>query len=152
MKGILSLFVLREPDFYIGGKQNPYMKRWWITERLPEKWKIYLHNILRDDDDRALHDHPARSISIILKGGYIEHLPGGVKKRRYPGMVIFRKAEQPHRLELRRDANGNVITAWTIFIFGPKVREWGFYCPQGWRHYRDFVSPVDSGNIGPGCD
>lgn len=142
----------RQPDFYIGGRENPYMRRWWLTERDPKKWRIYLHHIMRDDDDRALHDHPSCSISIILRAGYIEHLPGGVRKRRYPGMVIFRRADHAHRLDLRRDRNGDVIAAWTLFIFGPKVREWGFHCPRGWRHWRDFVAETDSGNVGKGCD
>lgn len=142
----------REPDFHIGGKENPYLLRWYLTERHPERHKIYLHKFLRDDDDRALHDHPANSVSIILRGGYLEHLPGGVVKRRYPGMVVFRKAEQAHRIELFRDKRGNVIPARTIFIFGPKVREWGFHCPQGWRHWSEFVSEVDSGNVGKGCE
>lgn len=26
----------REPDFYIGGKENPYIRRWYLTERVPE--------------------------------------------------------------------------------------------------------------------
>lgn len=50
----------RDPDFCIGGSENPYIRRWWLTERIPEKWRVYLHNILRDDDDRALHERPRR--------------------------------------------------------------------------------------------
>ena len=133
--------ISRKPDFVIGDPNAPYLRRWWLTNRKRdmEKCKIYLHHILRDDDDRAFHDHPSRSCSIILRGGYVEHLPNGVKKNRYAGHVIFRKAEQPHRLELHRDKNGQPIPAWTIFIFGPKIREWGFLCPNGWRHWREFT-------------
>jgi len=141
--------LFRNPDVIIGGT-DPYLRRWHLTERRPERWKVYLHNILRDDDDRALHDHPSCSISIILRGGYIEHFPDCVK-RRYPGMVIFRRAEQPHRLELHRDKNGKSIPAWTIFIFGPKVREWGFHCRDRWVHWRDFTAPGDSSRVGKGC-
>jgi hypothetical protein len=49
--------VKRRPDFIIGGADNPYLLRWWIIPR--NRWcNVYLHKILRDDDPRALHDHP----------------------------------------------------------------------------------------------
>lgn len=69
LQHLISL-VYREPDFYIGGKGDPYMRFWWVTSRHPDRFKLYLHHIVRDDDDRALHDHPSASCSIILKGGY----------------------------------------------------------------------------------
>lgn len=150
----------REPDFYIGGKENPYLLRWWVIPR-NRVFNIYLHKFLRDDDDRALHDHPWVSLSIILRGGYLEHLPGGIVKRRYPGMVVFRRAKHAHRIELYREGKtscwlrgdyGDSRPAWTLFITGPKIREWGFHCPQGWRRWTEFVSEVDSGNVGKGCE
>ncbi len=39
----------------------------------------------------------------------------------------------------------------TLFMTGPRRREWGFLCPQGWRPWYEFVDPVDEGAIGPGC-
>lgn len=143
---------MRKPDEYIGGIYNPYMRRWWLFKRRAEWIKIYLHNLLRDDEDRALHDHPAHSVSIILWGGYIEHFPRGVKKNRRPGMIVFRRAEQAHRIELYRDDEGNPVSAWSIFIMGRKTREWGFHCPNGWRHWRIFCDPKDKGMVGRGCD
>jgi hypothetical protein len=41
---------------------------------------------------------------------------------------------------------------WTVFITGPIVREWGFHCPKGWVHWREFTDARDSGSIGKGCD
>jgi hypothetical protein len=67
---IVSVFY-REPDFIIGEKDNPYIRRWWIIPRNSIK-NAYLHNLLRDDDDRALHDHPWRWCSIHLRGAYYE--------------------------------------------------------------------------------
>ena len=26
-----------------------------------------------------------------------------------------------------------------------------FHCPQGWRHWRDFVDEHDTGQVGRGC-
>lgn len=42
--------------------------------------------------------------------------------------------------------------AWTIFITGRRVRDWGFWCPQGWRFWKEFVDPKNHGKIGKGCD
>jgi hypothetical protein len=156
----------RSPDFVIGSPESPYLLRWWIIPR--NRWfNIYLHKFLRDDDDRALHDHPWWSLSIILRGGYIEHLPGGVVKHRKAGQLIARRATQAHRIELfklaqqLRGASACVmgyptaIPAWTLFITGPRIRQWGFHCSNEWRHWRDFIGVKEGearGNEeGPGC-
>lgn len=57
---------------YANGK--PYLFRYFIWK--PENknlGRIYLHNIVQSDDSRALHDHPWRFTSLILKGGYWEY-------------------------------------------------------------------------------
>lgn len=135
----------RPADFIIGGAENPYMFRWWIIPR--NRWfNIYLHHIVRDDDDRALHDHPWVNISIVLKGGYLEVMPG-VAKWRAPGSVVFRRPKSAHRLVV-----GPGGSCWSLFITGPRVREWGFLCPQGWRHWQVFTAANDSARVGRGCD
>ena len=158
-----TLNPIRPHDFCIGDKSDPYLLRWWIIPR-NRFFNVYLHKFLRSDDDRALHDHPWASCSIILAGGYLEHLPDGVVKHRRPGRITFRTATQAHRIELTRTPCGGIYgpapytrarVAWTIFITGPKVREWGFACPNGWRHWRDFVGvptgEAKGNEIGPGC-
>lgn len=134
----------RAPDFVIGGNENPYLKRWWCIPRNP--WSnVYVHQLLRDDDDRAMHDHPAVNTSVVLTGQYMEHTPNG-SFLRSAGDVINRPAEALHRLEL---IDGNPCVS--LFIMGPKTREWGFACPNGWVHWRDFVDDVDTGIVGRGC-
>jgi hypothetical protein len=149
----------REPDFYIGGKENPYLFRWWVIPR-NRFFNVYLHKFLRDDDDRALHDHPWVSLSVVLRGGYFEHMPFRLGYRPVGG-IIFRRAVAAHRISLDTkavyDLHSNylgrrAVPAWTIFITGPRIREWGFHCPQGWRHWKEFTSEVDSGNVGKGCE
>lgn len=161
-------FLRRPPDFIIGTADNPYLLRWHLIPR--NRWcNIYLHKFLRSDDDRALHDHPWPSCSIILKGGYVEHLPDGHAKHCKAGCITFRKAHQAHRVELLTDWwNSHLIhlktlkftrpyrPCWTLFITGPKVRQWGFHCPKGWRHWREFCD-VPTGEargdeIGKGCE
>jgi hypothetical protein len=123
--------------------------RWFIVPRNPI-FNIYLHEFRRDDDDRALHDHPWRSVSIILRGGYWEHLAGGARLWRAPGMIVGRAARAAHRVELARDG-AQARRAISLFLTGPKLRNWGFYCPKGWVRWQDFVEQTDTGNIGRGC-
>lgn len=139
----------RPPDFIIGGKEDPYMLRWWTIPR--NRWfNVYLHNFMRSDDDRALHDHPWWNASLLLDGEYTEHTiaAGGVHQAaiRRAGQFKFRGARSAHRIELH---NG---PCWTLFLTGPRLREWYFHCPHGLRHWKDFVDSRDSGAIGRGCD
>jgi hypothetical protein len=182
----------RAPDFVVGA-DNPhgaYLNRWFLTpwrrwqtrlgrmaEANPTRWNrtrarlarllpnLYLHQFLRDDDDRALHDHPSWAVSYILNGNYIEHTieAGGIHRRRRigAGSLRFLPTHHTHRIELNRhvDFNGDVLVlgpakhCWTLFLFGPTVREWGFHCPErGWVHWKDFTAADKPGEIGPGCE
>lgn len=167
---------MRAPDFIIGNPENPYLKRWWLIPR-NRFFNVYLHQILRSDDDRALHDHPWWNVSVIFKGGYWEHILLRDKDRtvlehcfgidatrnktrilwRGRFAVIFRRATSAHRLELDRlgwspEHCGSEDACWSLFITGPRIREWGFYCPQGWKHWKLFTAPGRPGQIGPGCN
>jgi len=139
----LSRLLSGEPHFYIGGSENPYLRRWYLLPRV-RLGTIYLHNILRNDDDRALHDHPGDNVSIVLRGTLREILPCGSRVL-WRGAVVYRRAEDAHRLEV---VDGPV---WTLFITGKWERDWGFWCPQGFVPWRKFVDPLDSGKVGPGC-
>ena len=108
MKGIFRfserIADRRPPDYIIGGKEQPYMLRWWVIPR--NRWfNIYLHYFLRSDDDRALHDHPWFNVSILLDGGYTEHTiaEGGVNVRKEysAGAIKFRRAKAAHRVDRR---------------------------------------------------
>lgn len=130
------------PDFTIG--DPPYLERWWIVPR-NEQHNVYLHRILRDDDDRALHDHPWENVSYVIAGSYREVTPQGMFVRQ-PGDVIKRAATALHRLEL---IDGHPCIS--LFFTGPKVRDWGFDCPSGWVHWRDFTAGANGELVGRGC-
>jgi hypothetical protein len=137
--------MTRQPDFIIGDDPDaPYMLRWWVVPR-NEQMNVYLHKILRDDDDRALHDHPWANTSYVIAGRYREITPDG-EFIRGPGDVVTREAGALHRLEL---IGGEPCIS--LFMTGPKVREWGFACPKGWVHWRDFTGGVNGERIGRGC-
>lgn len=138
----------RKHDEVIGGEENPYIQRWYLARKSSIKVleNLYLHKILRGDDDRALHDHPWWNISLILRGGYWEHMPVNrvlyaarldMRTRRVwrgPGRIVLRRADDAHRLELPEGGK----PCWSLFLTGQKSREWGFYCPTGWRHNETF--------------
>lgn len=133
-----------KPDFVI---QDNYLRRWWIVPRNHFQ-NLYLHEINVSDDARALHDHPWDNTSFLLDGSYLEITPDGEFERK-PGDVIHRKATDAHRLVLPDGGQ-----ALTLFFTGPMIREWGFHCPQGWRHWKDFVElngEANNSQIGRGC-
>ncbi len=137
-----------QPHFRIGG-ENAYMLRWYLLPRNP--WfNIYLHKFLRDDDDRALHDHPWNFCSLMIKGAYRETRPNGVTTRIAPSFA-YRRATDQHRVALDRDENNKEIPCWTIVLTGAKIRNWGFWCLKGFVPWQDFVDHSDKGNIGKGC-
>ena len=166
---LLAIAERRPPDVVIGGDADPYMRRWWIIPR--NRWcNAYLHHFLRSDDDRALHDHPWWNCSLLLKGSYREHTPidpanpSGPTKSviRSEGSFVFRRSgEMAHRISLLRSRQRvppfervfeeRGAPVWTLFITGPNVRSWGFWCPGGrWVHWRDFTAN-DGKTVGRGC-
>jgi len=149
----------RPPDNPIGGD---YLLRWYVTpwrgwseglskradggtwfQRMVSRWpNIYLHRFGRSDYDRALHDHPWASISLVIAGGYwevipedpdIEHSPDRWIWRE-PGTITWRRATDRHRIVMAED----VREAVTIFITGWRIRQWGFACKEGWRSYPEW--------------
>jgi hypothetical protein len=100
-----------------------YMRRFHLART---RWfQVYLHEICASDQDPDFHDHPWSFVSIILAGGYTEHTPEGVFRRK-AGQIIYRAAGSPHRLELSK-------RAWTLVITGRERREWGFLTKSGWE-------------------
>ena len=141
------LMLSRGPDIIIGDPADPYMHRWHVVPR-NEVCNVYLHKIMRSDDDRALHDHPWNNTTWVLEGGYWEHLMGGYRVWRPAGWTGERQATTLHRLELDP---ARAPCALTLFTTGPKLREWGFQCPNGWVHWQDFTTGVNGEQIGKGC-
>jgi hypothetical protein len=55
----------RPPDLVIGPPDKPYLRRWDLLKFLG--WQVSLHEMLADDDVRAMHDHPSFNVSIVLR-------------------------------------------------------------------------------------
>lgn len=137
----------RVPDLVIAPDGEAYLYRWHLT---PPKGpaNVYLHVQVDDDPERPLHDHPWDNTSVILSGGYRETLsmsegepqPGNTFTfMRQKGDVIWRKAAWAHRLELAYKAP----YAMTLFVTGPKLRDWGFWYPDGWKLWTDVTRQIE---------
>jgi hypothetical protein len=148
LKAVLTFFYFYS-DITISGVL--YMRRWrFMPDWLPG---FRVHNILQSDDDRALHDHPFSFLTIILKGGYYEHLADGTKKWHGRGAILWRPAETLHRIELKTisqftvyDTQGKrikthrtLLPAWTFVLRSRYFRQWGFQTEAGWVHHKDFI-------------
>ncbi len=136
LKLIDTLGGWRPPDLTISPSGSPYLARWHVIPRNADA-NVYLHVQVSDDPRDELHDHPWSNVSVILAGGYIEllsqtpSLSNGTNPTVYvrnPGDTIFREAHWAHRLIMRAPYT------MTLFSTGPKVREWGYWFPDGWHH------------------
>ena len=110
----------------------PYLIRYYLLLKNRKKFpiNITLHKILRSDQD-DLHDHPWHYATFILKGGYYEHTLTGTYWRG-PGHFRFRKSTSFHKLVLKKDASGNEIPCWSLFIMFKRTRKWGFLHNKEW--------------------
>lgn len=139
-----------QPHFVVGSEENPYLLRWYLIPR-NSFLNIYLHKFLRDDDDRAFHDHPWNFLSFIVKGSYKEDTVKGLIYRQWLSLA-YRRATHRHRVILNRDETGIIQPCWTIVCTGKRIHEWGFWCPNGFVHWQTFTKPSNPGEIGRGCE
>ena len=151
VKWLIGWAEKRQPNIVIKGVGNdavaapvPYLTRWHLV-RKNDWFNVYLHNFARGDADRELHDHPWANVSIVLRGRYLEEVPAGDWRMyehgrpttflvRESGSIVFRRAGQMHRLHVDQPP------CWSLFITGPKVRNWGFYTVRGWQGWRRFYA------------
>ena len=147
----------RPPDFVVGAAASPQVERWWLIPR-NGLFNVYLHRFNRSDEGRALHDHMYVNLSWILgPAGYWEmlfdgqpvngnKLPSTRLRWRRAGSLTPRLPSTAHRIVLP-----NPESVYSLFITGPRVRRWGFWCPRGWRHWKEFLAENPS-IVGKGCE
>ena len=125
-------------------ENEPYLERYYLflRERNRFPFNVFLHKFLKSDPD-DVHDHPWPYATLILKGGYWEWIPhfdtvgrkiGEYQVWRGPGHFRVSKANSFHRIELDPD-----ITAWTLFMPGPKQRDWGFMVKNKWVQWEQYL-------------
>lgn len=122
-----------EPNLVLYSRYGIYLTRWWLIPK-NRFFNVFLHHFTHDDDERALHDHPFASVSILLKGHYWEETPDGGAFYA-AGNIKYRGATYQHRIRVAHLTGGE---CWTLFIAGPETREWGFWCDNGFRTHQEF--------------
>ena len=63
------------------------------------------------------------------------------------GSLTPRLPSTAHRVVLP-----NAEPVYTILFTGPRVRQWGFWCEHGRRHWSEFTDARDKGRVGRGCE
>jgi len=130
-----------------GDAAQPYLTRWILFKNKLNSFAIYFHKFHRSDAD-DFHDHPWSFVSIILWRGYnelyISKRPNGepnfaatIKKRIYPGMIIYRNELHTHRVELR-----NSKPAYTLVLRFKYTRYWGFWVKGKWQLFSDYFKEM----------
>ena len=130
-----------------------YMHRYYLGFKEKINWNdtvkpypnIFLHKLCLSDEDRDVHDHPWNYVTVILKGGYYEITPilkdgiqiGENKVWKGPGSIIWRKANDFHRLEMENPS-------WTLFMHGWRKRDWGFLTQKGFVNHSDYIKAKTS--------
>ena len=125
-------------------ENEPYLERYYVflRERKRFPFNIFLHKFLKSDPD-DVHDHPWPFLTVILKGGYYEWTPqfnsagqkvGEIARWYGPGSVRWARADQYPRVELDPE-----VTCWTLFMPGPKQRDWGFLVRNQWIQWEEYL-------------
>lgn len=141
----------RTPYTHITGRNDTdvYMRRWWLFNphsrdaagaKQPPRWpwlpSIRVHEILRPDDDKHLHDHPFDARTIVLKGWYAEERESDphvecYRERGYTGPItvgMFHRITDVSREGEYDTPDWDVMeVCTTLFItFGQEAEDWGF--------------------------
>jgi hypothetical protein len=142
--------LFKRIDLIRPDEQTPYLNRWVLWDRTAKGGRrCFLHCFLRSDN-YLLHDHSFDFWSLVLWGGYYEDtFPAAgapasrfdtVRGYRYPLSVASHPASFAHRVILPHGKK-----AWTLVWAGPKIRQWGFFCPQGWKSWLEFDRNLKDG-------
>lgn len=117
-------------------------------------FNIYIHHILKSDEDAHPHDHPWHFVSIILWGGYIERWLGAYENYRYwmgvplredvrgIGNLIIHNAKDFHQITLRKKS------AWTLVFTSSRERpSWGYQTSEGWMDFKKYRQLKRAGQL-----
>jgi hypothetical protein len=134
----------RDIQKFKNGVNDLYLRRFYVTPRWlarfleRRKWwkwptKIFLHHILRSDDDRDSHDHPWAFTSMILAGSYREKIlkhwsrngagtwePVIKERLATPGSILRNPPHHTHRVEI-------IYPVWSLVFVRGASRVWGFW-------------------------
>lgn len=108
---------------------------------------IYIHQILRSDEDLDPHDHPWDFTSVILEGAYHEDswyppdFDTMYSDDYYSGDVIEHKAVDAHKLRLISKE------VWTLVFVSGRSRYWGYQTKSGWIGHKEYRQLKNEGKL-----
>jgi len=126
----------------VGADGDPYLDRLRIVQT---PWfGLYLHHIHRPDRDRDPHDHPWAFASLVLAGAYRELVwPDRTDLDR---SVVRERPRWSLRSLGRNSAHMITVTSgtlWTLVFTGPRRNDWGFWTPQGFVGWREYIAAAE---------
>lgn len=141
-KLIRALFLVKE---IISKEGIVHFRRYRL---LSTPWfNLYLHQILKSDEDRHFHDHPWSFRSYILRGSYEEQFRcppdfNATHYRRYRRYDLVRHpAEDVHSLTLVTPE------VWTLVLTSGRARVWGYQTEQGWIDFKTYRQLKNEGKL-----
>lgn len=135
-------FLVKE---IISQEGNLHFQRFRLLQ-LPT-FAIYIHHILRSDEDRHPHDHPWHFRSYILKGSYWEETSYYPRFLAWhsgtyvPGDVIEHHAHDVHHITLKTPS------VWTLVFVWGKRREWGYRVNKEWIDHKTYRKMKREGTL-----
>jgi hypothetical protein len=150
---IRALFLVKE---IISKEGKVHFRRYRL---LATPWfNIYIHQILKSDEDAHFHDHPWNFLSYILKGSYHERwtsypdhkweydtvwssLPPQNLFKMKPRRVIRHHAQDAHSITILTPE------VWTLVFTSGRARVWGYQTPQGWIDFKTYRQLKNEGKL-----
>ena len=119
----------REP---LGRPECPHAYRWTLNLWL---FAIRVHQWIRSDDKRYMHDHPWHFVTLVVRGGYTDvsyRINGGTEFDKLPETEIVRDVLRVGSIRLRPASHRHYVEvgpegAWTVLLTSPVVRHWGYW-------------------------
>jgi hypothetical protein len=141
-KLIRKLFLVKE---IISKEGVIHFRRYRL---LSTPWfNLYIHNILKSDEDRDFHDHPWSFKSLLLKGSYQENYTQepshfAVHFRKYEsGDLVIHPATDAHSLHLLTPE------VWTLVLTSGRERVWGYQTRKGWIDFKTYRQMKNEGRL-----
>jgi hypothetical protein len=131
-KMIRKFFLIKE---IVSKEGEVHFRRYRVL--ITPWFDIYLHHILKSDQDKDMHDHPFSFKSLILSGAYqeiCERHPDFSKleiKEYLMGDVVSHCGEDIHKISLLTDS------VWTLVFASKHYRMWGYRFNKD-KHWIDF--------------
>jgi hypothetical protein len=122
----------------------PYLTRWYVAypdgdqrQRKDIPFNAFIHRFWQSDEP-CIHTHPWNwSFSIILKGGYWEHLPDKTIWRGRGSFRLLRPDKSDkHWIEIPKGQEGKV---WTLFVRGRTTHSWYFIENGVWVPWQEYL-------------